>query len=426
MPLSTLQRIKSIAGALAIVGASSTSIVGQTPLTLAVAGRNNDAVSMAAQRNFVAVSWGASLAGVQDVFVAISRNGGTSFGDPVRANTLAGDARVGGEQPPHVVLVPNAAKEPSVVVVWTATRSDGARLLTARSDDAGATFGATSVVPGADAAGSRGWESVTVDPSGKVYVLWLDHRRLVSVTHHQMSRGASGPAMPKPDPVDQAGKSQLYIASLDGATAPRAITNSVCYCCKTSITTAADGSVYGVWRHVFPGDLRDIALTTSRDRGRTFSTPVRVSEDHWEYDGCPDNGPAIAVDASNRVHVAWPSPADVKDARSMALWYAMSSSGQIFAPRVRIPTDANAGHIQIVAERDGSVVVTWEEMAGGAKTLKVARGMPDASGRMSFRAAGAPVSGKYPAMAMTSAGALMAYTSQQGGGNVIAVTRVSR
>ena len=339
----------------------------QAPTTLAIAGRNNDAVSIASDANFVAVSWGASLAGAQDVFVATSRNSGTTFSAPVRVNATI-----------------------------------------------------------ADAAGGRGWESVTVDAAGKVYVMWLDHRGLVAPMQHQMSGGASGPAMPKPDPVEQAAKSQLYISSLDGSTAPRAITNGVCYCCKTSITTAADGSVYGVWRHVFAGDLRDIAFTSSRDKGRTFSTPVRVSEDHWEYDGCPDNGPSIAVDATNRVHVAWPSPADVKDARSMAIWYAMSSNGRTFSPRVRIPTDANAGHLQILAERDGSVVVTWEEMAGPVRTLKIARGTPDASGRIAFRIVGSPTAGKYPAMAMTPSGALMAYTVQQNGSNVIAVSRVAR
>ena len=161
-------------------------------------------------------------------------------------------------------------------------------------------------------------------------MLWLDHRGLVPAAQPHGAATTGGPAIPKADPVALAGKSQLYIASLDGSTPPRALTNSVCYCCKTSVTTAADGSVYGVWRHVYPGDLRDIAFTTSRDHGRSFSAPVRVSEDHWEFDGCPDNGPAIAVDASKRVHVAWPSPADVKDARSMALWYAMWPAGSRF------------------------------------------------------------------------------------------------
>ena len=102
------------------------------------------------------------------------------------------------------------------------------------------------------------------------------------------------------------------------------------------------------------------------------------------------------------------------------------SISRTFAPRVRIPTDANAGHLQILAERDGSVVVTWEELSGPTRTLKVARGTPDAAGRIAFRIVGSPVAGKYPSMAMTASGAVMAYTVPQNGSNVIAVSRVSK
>ncbi len=116
--------MKSIALAFAMAGAISTSLIAQAPLTPTVSGRNNDDASMAAQRNFLAVSWGASLAGVQDVFVAIRRNGGTSFGETVRVNALVGDARVGGEQPPHVVLVPLAATHGRVMFARAGRRSD--------------------------------------------------------------------------------------------------------------------------------------------------------------------------------------------------------------------------------------------------------------------------------------------------------------
>src|SRR4029077_12288819 len=101
--------------------------------------------------------------------------------------------------------------------------------------------------------------------------------------------------------------SKLYVASLDGTIAPRAVTGGVCYCCKTAITTSADGAIYTVWRHVYPGNIRDIAFTMSRDGGRTFAAPIRVSEDKWVLEGGPDDGPAMAVDAANRINVVWPT-----------------------------------------------------------------------------------------------------------------------
>ena len=68
-----------------------------------------------------------------------------------------------------------------------------------------------------------------------------------------------------------------------------------------------DGTLFAAWRHVYPGSFRDMAFATSRDGGRSFSAPVRVSEDGWAIDACPDDGPAMAVDASGTVHLAWPT-----------------------------------------------------------------------------------------------------------------------
>jgi hypothetical protein len=68
-----------------------------------------------------------------------------------------------------------------------------------------------------------------------------------------------------------------------------------------------NGELYAAPRHVYPGNFRDIAFTSSRDGGRSFSSPVRVSEDGWAINGCPDDGPAMAVDASGTVYLVWPT-----------------------------------------------------------------------------------------------------------------------
>ena len=96
-------------------------------------------------------------------------------------------------------------------------------------------------------------------------------------------------------------------ASLGQADSSRALTGGVCYCCKTAIATDTSGGVYAAWRHVYEGNVRDIAFTKSSDGGRTFAPPVRVSDDNWVLDGCPENGPSMIVDADARVHVVWPT-----------------------------------------------------------------------------------------------------------------------
>src|SRR5262249_31472578 len=140
-------------------------------------------------------------------------------------------------------------------------------------------------------AGQSGMGGVTIDRNGRANVVWLGHRELARqesmVTTHREHAGG------KPDGVAMAQKSKLYVASLDGSIAPQAATGGVCYCCKTAITTAGDGSIQLAWRHVYPGNIRDIAFAVSRDGGRTFTAPIRVSEDKWVLEGCPDDGPAM-------------------------------------------------------------------------------------------------------------------------------------
>ena len=51
-------------------------------------GRSNSTPWVAAAGSFVAVAWGATTAGKTDVFLAVSRDGGLTFGAPVQVNTV--------------------------------------------------------------------------------------------------------------------------------------------------------------------------------------------------------------------------------------------------------------------------------------------------------------------------------------------------
>jgi hypothetical protein len=391
-------------------------------VTLAVPDRSNATPSIASDGAFVAVAWGASLAsGVTDIFLATSRDGGRTFGTTVRVNDKDGDARVNGEQPPRVVL--QHADPPAVTVVWTTKGEKGTRIVFARSEDGGRSFTRATTVPGGDAPGNRGWEAVAVG-RGAVSVVWLDHRELaaqdssMAAMHHQHS-GA------KPDGVAMAQKSKLYIAAIDGSTAPQAITGGVCYCCKTALAIGADGSVFAAWRHVYPGNIRDIAFTSSRDGGRTFTPPVRVSEDKWELEGCPDDGPAMAIDANKRIHIVWPTLVKDAAADTIALFYASSSDGRTFTARERIPTEGMPHHPQMAIFPDGSLALAWDEVAGGRRRAAFARATLGATVRPAFaqRIFSDAEAAVYPVIAPTADGAIFALTSGRGPESVIRVER---
>jgi len=354
--------------------------------TISVPGRGAATPTVAASGATVVVAFSAADAsGAADVFVAVSHDGAARFAPAVRVNDVAGAADVNGEQPPRIELADGA-----IVVVWTAKAARGTRLMQARSVDDGRTFSPSTVVAGSDAPGNRGWESI----AGPL-VLWLDHRDLAKgdgaeATQHVHGSGGS-----------MAERSKLYIGSLDGSVAPHAITSSVCYCCKTALVSS-QSTVYAAWRHVFPGSVRDIAFAVSRDGGRTFNAPVRVSDDRWVLQGCPENGPALAVDARQRAHVVWPTL--TKEAsgadENLALFYAQSSDAKAFTPRTRIPTEGTPRHPQVIVGRDGSLLVAWDESADGRKRVVAARATFDRSGAPAF-ARDVLGEGTYPTIALS-------------------------
>ena len=112
-----------------------------TGVTLAVPGRSNQTPWAAALGPFVAVAWGAQVTdGKPDVFVAVSRDSGHTFGPAVRVNDIEGEARLGGELPPRVALVPRSGGVPEIVVAYGAkttgtprSRYPGPRTAAARS-----------------------------------------------------------------------------------------------------------------------------------------------------------------------------------------------------------------------------------------------------------------------------------------------------
>jgi hypothetical protein len=189
------------------------------------------------------------------------------------------------------------------------------------------------------------------------------------------------------------------------------------------VVTSGD-HVYAVWRHVFAGGFRDMAYTASRNRGKTFAPLTRVSEDHWKIDGCPDNGPSIAIDRSQRAHVVWPTPGDGKTLSDLALFYAVSRDGASFGPRTRIPSQGPASHPQIVSGTDGSMVVGWDEIVDGTRRLGMTRARVSSTGVVTFEALAMPEvtpGAWYPALASSPRGVVATWVRPMGKSSTIGV-----
>jgi hypothetical protein len=192
----------------------------------------------------------------------------------------------------------------------------------------------------------------------------------------------------------------------------------VCYCCKTALVTGPKNEVYAAWRHVFPGNLRDMAFTMSRDGGRTFSPLVRVAEDGWSINGCPDDGPAMAVDGAGVIHLAWPT---VKNDAGVIL-YATSKDGVTFSVPARVPTlgGPKPSHPQIAVDANGRVLIAWDESINGARQAASVTRSP--GGR--FTKALTIGAGTYPVMTAAGGAVIAAWTAGAPNQTVIKVRRL--
>ena len=422
-----------MAGAALIVALMMSADAAVTDVTLMVAGRASSNVSLASDGSFVAAVWSASApSGETDIYAASSRDSGHTFSSPVRVNSVAGDARVNGEQPPRLALKNRPGNPAEIAVVWTTKGSAGTKLLSSSSLDGARSFRPSTTVPGSDAPGNRGWEAIGLGPGGdRFFSVWLDHRKLAPpqqekmATEHHHDGGAmpSAAAAPK-DGVAMAQLSQLYVTTLDASIPPQGVTGGVCYCCKTALAAGPKNTLYLAWRHVYAGNMRDIAFTVSRDGGKSFASPVRVSEDRWQLEGCPDDGPTMVVDGQGSVHVVWPSVVTERGGPVKALFHARTTDGKTFTSRERIPTEGQANHPQLAIDAKGTLAVVWDESGTGTRRLASATSKIDSSGRVHFeRRPSSQEIGTYPVVVSTGSGTwVQAWTSGQPDRSVIKVS----
>ena len=168
-------------------------------------------------------------------------------------------------------------------------------------------------------------------------------------------------------------------------------------------------------------------MATSVDGGRTFGPLARVSEDKWQLSGCPDDGPAMAVDASDVAHLAWPTLVN-RAAPQKAIFYTSTTDGRTFAPRVRLSSDdqEDAAHPQIAVDAAGNVAAVWDEQQGDTRRI-VIRTSKAGSGRFEeARALNTDGSAFHPFVAGTRSGFLVAWPSGSAAESVIRIQSENR
>ena len=331
--------------------------------------------------------------------LAMSENSGDTITPPVLPISEP-DVSVGshGEQSPSVVMT-----RAEIYALWQELGADGSsKIMSARSLTWGETFDAPRQVSDKGAPLYRGFPSISVSPNGDVYAAWLDER------------DASKP--------DQETSSVYLAKSTDrGATFGKnvRVADQTCPCCRPSLAFDANGQVFVAWRRVFPGEIRDIVVSTSQNGGETFAPPVRVHEDGWKIDGCPDSGPVLA-ESNSSLWIAWMTAGTNNRAR--ILLSHSDDGGQAFKDPVVVSGNVvDANHPTMKAGKDGTLWLVFQgrtpSTSGNWNKSRAYLVQIDRYGNSSqpFPIPGSNNSISYPKIAIGNEGQLfLAWTQPQG------------
>jgi hypothetical protein len=255
------------------------------------------------------------------------------------------------------------------------------------SKDGGSTW-SKPIMPHHDATKRQhGFVSLTPTVDARLAALWLDGRHMAS---------------------EEEGDMALMFTTIapNGTVAPEIeIDKRTCECCKTSMT-ATPGGLIAVYRDRSDKEIRDIAIT--RFVNGKWSPPQIVSNDGWEIDGCPINGPAVSSNGKN-VAVAWFTAPDDKPQVYVVL---SNDGGATFGKKIRIDDGKAQGRVDIASRATGGAVVSWVERGEKGNEVRIREIAPNATAAAPTNVSGTTGigSGAFPRMVRSGDDIVIAWT----------------
>lgn len=242
----------------------------------------------------------------------------------------------------------------TVALSWsTPNRTPGAMfasdLRVAASGDGGRTFTPPVQVNDDGLPISHTFEDLLRGPERDLYVMWLDGRG-----------------------KDRSGAAVQFACSRDGGETfgPNiTVDGMACPCCRPMLAASPDGSLWATWRKTYDGNVRDIVVAQSVDRGKTFGPPHLVREDHWVFSACPHRGASLGFDRQGRLYVGWYTEGTDEQAR---IYLATSDDrAGTFTEPVSLHTSTNSlpDNLRLAVHPDGIVAAVWEEVTGVRKRV---------------------------------------------------------
>jgi len=221
------------------------------------------------------------------------------------------------------------------------------RVYSARSTDGGSSW-SNPALPNSKAAKVYDAQmSAAALPGGRLALVWTDMRAAQDEHRYQLFSTV----------IDEKGN----------AAPEHSLDTDVCSCCPVD-TAAEQDSLMTVYRDHLPGEVRDMSVI----RWVAGQSPTEASNpvynDGWVIEGCPSNGPALAI-KGERVAAAWFT---AKNGQGYVKAAFSENAGRNFAEPAVLDSNA-AGYVDAALLDDGSVLVSWRSRTGPEDVLKLAK-----------------------------------------------------
>jgi hypothetical protein len=209
------------------------------------------------------------------IFYSISKDRGVNFSEPVLIGEIEG-MHLGMTRGPQLAT----SKDYSVVTAMDKKGNIHSFVLDHKND----TWTKIKNVNDLEASAPEGLMGVSADDNNNFYAVWLDLRdeRKNNICFAVLSGNNSW------------SKNKFIYRSPDG---------HVCECCKPSVV--ARGNLVSVMFRNWLDGARDLYLTTSSDKGKTFTTAQKLGTGTWKLNACPMDGGDLSIDPGNAVHTVW-------------------------------------------------------------------------------------------------------------------------
>lgn len=287
-------------------------------------------------KNNIVLSWVKQVDTATSVLCyAVSGDEGKTFNRPVEVPG-SNNVHPHGENMPKVIFKPSG----EIIAVWGAANPNPENAYSGlvyytQSFDNGKTWTKPVSLTKDTASFDQRYFDVALLPGGEAGIVWLDNRK-------RSKKEGSG----------------LYYAVTKGNNGfedEQLISEPCCQCCRTDLFIDKKENIHVLYRAIINDSIRDMVHIVSIDKGYSFSSPKRISEDNWVISGCPHTGPAIAENKEG-LHFTWFSGGG-----SAGVYYNNSfDNGQSFSNRNNVSGKASK-HCQIASLSNDNILIVWNE-----------------------------------------------------------------